>query len=214
VALCTTREDREQDIPAALGVPGLRLPTIKQVHGARVARAETVAGEFEADAIVSATPGLACRIETADCLPLLLTNRRGSEVAAVHAGWRGLACGVIEAAVAAMRSPAADLLAWIGPAISQAHYEVGSDVYEALVTNPMDVGSRACFRARGRKYLADLPALARLRLGRAGVGAVAGGEFCTYADPARFHSWRRDRTAAGRMVSVICLRPGAAQSLT
>jgi YfiH family protein len=201
-ALCTTRADAESDIPASLALPDLEMPLIRQVHGNRVVRAEEVGEHCEADAIISRRPGLGCRIVTADCLPLLLCNRAGTEVAAVHAGWRGLAAGVIEATLEAMVTPASGLLAWIGPAISQRHYEVGRDVYEALATDP---DSRACFAPRGEKFMADLPAMGRLRLRRRGVTEVAGGMLCTYGDAARFHSWRRDGGAAGRQVSVICM---------
>jgi YfiH family protein len=151
---------------------------------------------------------------TADCLPLLLTSRGGTEVAAIHAGWRGLAAGVVEATVGAMHTDVRELLAWIGPAISQAHYEVGRDVFDALVGDAGDPACAACFKPFGEKYLADLAGLARLRLRRLGVAAVAGGDHCTFADPGRFHSWRRDGAAAGRQVSVICIRPPAADSLT
>ena len=213
-ALCTTREDREGDIATALCLPGLQLPVITQVHGARVVHAERIVGNCEADAVISRTPGLGCRVITADCLPLLLTSRGGDEVAAIHAGWRGLAAGVVEATVGAMHAGAQALLAWIGPAISQAHYEVGSDVFDAFVSDSGDVECSACFEPLGEKYLADLAALARLRLRRLGVTAVAGGDHCTFADRRRFHSWRRDGAAAGRLVSVVCIRPPGAHSLT
>jgi YfiH family protein len=214
VALCTTRRDREDDIAAALSLPGLQLPVITQVHGARVVLAEHIVGECEADAVISRTAGLGCRVITADCLPLLLTSRGGSEVAAIHAGWRGLAAGVVEATVGAMHTDAPELLAWIGPAISQAHYEVGRDVFDAFVSAAGDAACAACFKPFGNKYLADLAALARLRLQRLGVAAVAGGDHCTFANPGQFHSWRRDGVAAGRQVSVICIRPPAAGSRT
>ena len=141
---------------------------------------------------------------TADCLPILLASRRGDEVAAAHAGWRGLSAGVIEATTGAMRTAPEELVAWIGPAISRTHYEVGADVLEAFVNRAHDGEVLACFEPRGDKFMADLPRLARLRLHRLGVGQVSGGDFCTYADP-RFHSWRRDGEAAGRLCSVICL---------
>lgn len=213
-ALCTTREDRESDIATALGLPGVELPVITQVHGAHVVNAERVVGYCEADAVISRTPGLGCRVITADCLPLLLTSRDGDEVAAIHAGWRGLAAGVVEATVAAMHADAQALLAWIGPAISQTHYEVGSDVFHAFVSDSGDMESSACFEPRGGKYLADLTALARQRLRRLGVASVAGGDHCTFADPRRFHSWRRDGAMAGRLVSVVCIRPPGALSRT
>ena len=206
-ALCTTREDSEDGIPAALAIDNVALPNITQVHGRKVVQAEALAEPVEADAVISATPGLACRVVTADCLPILLSNRSGNEVAAIHAGWRGLAADIVEATIEAMESDSRDLVAWLGPAISQAHFEVGHDVYDAFVTSPGDRAAADLFLPRGDKFFADLPGLARLRLARLGVGAVDGGSWCTYADARRFHSWRRDGAAAGRLVSVVCLRP-------
>ena len=201
-ALCTTRADSEDAIPAALGDADLRLPVIQQVHGTTVVNADEVDGSCEADAIISRTPALACRIVTADCLPILLADRDGREVAAVHAGWRGLAAGIIEATLDAMTTSPSGLMAWIGPAISQANYEVGREVYDALA---VDDAADSCFAPRGDKYLADLPALGRLRLLGRGVAQVAGGDLCTFADSRRFHSYRRDGNAAGRQVSAIRL---------
>ena len=213
-ALSTTREDREADIAGALCVAGLELPVITQVHGACVVRAEQIVGHCEADAVISRTSALGCRVITADCLPVLLASRSGDEVAAIHAGWRGLAAGVVEATVDAMHTAPQALLAWLGPAISQAHYEVGRDVFDAFVSDAGDPDCAGCFQPLGEKYLADLAALARLRLRRLGVTAVAGGEHCTFSDSRRFHSWRRDGAAAGRLVSVVCMRPPIAHSRT
>jgi YfiH family protein len=204
--LSTERGDSEQAIPAQIGVPTLRIPKIRQVHGTRVVNAEDLGDDCEADAVISRTPGLACRVVTADCLPLLLSNRTGTTVAAIHAGWRGLAEGVIEATVDALDSAASEILVWIGPAISQPCYEVGRDVFEAFGCD-VDVESRACFEDRGDRYLADLPALARLRLLRMGALAVTASGLCTYSAAARFHSYRREGRAAGRQAAVICIRP-------
>ncbi len=207
-AFSTTLASGEEARPDALA--GLPEPPITQVHGTRVVAAEGLVTPVEADAITSATAGMVCRVVTADCLPVLFCNRAGSEIAAVHAGWRGLAAGILERAVAALVSSPEHLLAWIGPAISQAHYEVGGDLREAFLdaAGPGQADAVAgCFRARGEKYLADLVALARLRLAACGVEAVYGGGVCTYADPVRFHSFRRDGKGAGRNVTGLCILP-------
>ena len=140
---------------------------------------------------------------TADCLPVLLCGRGGRAIAAAHAGWRGLAAGVIEQTVAALGADSDEVVAWLGPAIGPEAFEVGGEVREAFVGE--DPEAAADFRARGAgKWLADLYGLARRRLGRAGVRRVYGGGLCTYGDPARFYSFRRDGTT-GRMASLIWL---------
>lgn len=184
------------------------LPTeprwLNQVHGTAVARWHDVqAGRPapEADAIVSDQRGSLCAVRTADCLPVLLCARDGGEIAAVHAGWRGLAAGVIEAAVGALQSPPADLLAWFGPAISQPAFEVGDEVREAFCA--VSAEAAAAFEQNGRgRWQADLYLLGRQRLAAAGVDAVYGGGLCTHADPQRFYSYRRDGTT-GRMLSFV-----------
>jgi hypothetical protein len=142
-----------------------------------------------------------CAVLTADCLPVLLASRAGDAVGIAHAGWRGLAAGVIEATIARMAVAAAETLAWLGPAIGPRAYEVGHDVYDAFVAD--DAGAAAAFTAvGGGKRLADLYALARRRLAAAGVEAVYGGGFCTHAEGERFYSYRRDRTT-GRFASLV-----------
>lgn len=212
-ALSTERGDSEQVISEQLQIPGLQIPRIRQVHGTRVVNAEEVGDECEADAIISRTPGLACMVVTADCLPLLVTNRAGTAVAAIHAGWRGLAGGVVETTVEALGGAASELLVWIGPAISQPCYEVGREVVEAF-GGDIDVDSRACFGDRGDRYLADLPALACLKLHRLGATTVTASGLCTYSGAARFHSYRREGSQAGRQAAVICIRPGPANHPT
>ncbi len=215
VAFSTTRESGDLARPGVL--EGFPAPRVKQVHGKRVVVADGLEDGTEADAVFTRQPEIVCRVETADCLPVLLSNRAGTEVAAVHAGWRGLVAGILEAALASMASPPGDVVAWIGPAISQACYEVGGELREAFLEGA-DKGQRAavdaCFLPRGAKYLADLPALARLRLEARGVLGVSGGGLCTYTDARRFHSWRRDGQAAGRIVSGIAMLPVGAQSHT
>lgn len=179
---------------------------MKQVHGAAVVNAATVraAAEPEADGAFCSQPGRVCAVLTADCLPVLLCDRNGTAVAAVHAGWRGLAAGVIEATVAAMALPPGRLLAWLGPAISQASYEVGPELRDAFVRAAP--GDAAAFVAgKPGKFQADLYVLARHRLLSVGVQEVYGGGFCTYREAQRFYSFRRDGAASGRMASLIWL---------
>jgi YfiH family protein len=186
-----------------------RLPAapvwLNQVHGTRVldcARPGESPGESrEADASITGQPGQVCVVMTADCLPLLLCNRAGSRVAAVHAGWRGLADGVIEAALAGFDDPVEQLLAWLGPAIGPDAFEVGPEVRERFLQD--DPQADGAFRpGRPGHWLADIYRLARLRLRRAGVGFIGGGDYCTVTDDRRFYSYRRDGMT-GRMASLI-----------
>jgi YfiH family protein len=175
---------------------------LRQVHGVTVLRhpgrveAEDAA---EADASVADAPGRVCAVLTADCLPVLFCDRAGSRVAAAHAGWRGLAAGVLETTVAALTDTPADLLAWLGPAIGPAVYEVGDDVAAAF---PGEAGRG--LRPRQDRWLLDLYGIARRRLAAAGVDTVYGGEHCTFSESERFYSFRRDGIT-GRMASVIWL---------
>ncbi len=147
--------------------------------------------EPQADAAVTSTPGVVLAILTADCLPVVFAARDGREVGAAHAGWRGLAAGVLEATVAAMRTPPAGLVAWLGPAAGPEAYEIGAEVFDAFVSR--DPRAQAAFVAtRPDHWRVDLYALARLRLADAGVIAVRGGDWCTISDPRRFFSHRRD----------------------
>lgn len=163
--------------------------------------------EPEADAAVTASPGTVLAILTADCLPVLLCAADGSEVAGAHAGWRGLAAGILEATVGTMRTPPDRLVAWLGPAAGPLRYEVGADVRDAFLVD--DPGAAGAFSAtRPQHWLVDLYALARRRLVAAGMvaQAVHGGDLCTISDPGRFYSHRRDRRT-GRMASLIWLEP-------
>jgi hypothetical protein len=178
---------------------------LHQVHGCDVADANAAGAgpPCAADAAVATRPGSVCAVLTADCLPVLFCSRAGDWVAAAHAGWRGLAAGVLERAVAHAPVPAADLLAWLGPAIGPQAFEVGSEVRAAFVVD--DAGAADCFApSPAGRWLADLYALARRRLERCGVGWVGGGGLCTCTDARRFFSFRRDGTT-GRMASVIWL---------
>lgn len=184
-----------------------RLPSepvwLNQVHGTEVVDAGALPGATPAiaDASYATRPGVVCAVMTADCLPLLLCDREGRRVAAVHAGWRGLAGGVIEAAVLRLCRPGADLLAWLGPAIGPAAFEVGAEVRERFID--LDPQAEAAFApSPAGRWLADIYLLARLRLARLHVTQVYGGHWCTYGDAERFYSFRRDG-ATGRMASLI-----------
>lgn len=146
-------------------------------------------------------------IVTADCLPLLVCNSAGNEVAAIHAGWRGLVGGIIENTLQGLQSATGDLMVWLGPAISQAHFEVGpevrSDFLDCSPSNTKEATADCFVPGRDDRYMADLYQLARLRLWALGVNRISGGSLCTFSDSRRFHSWRRDGQAAGRMASVI-----------
>jgi YfiH family protein len=196
------RENRAR-LRAALALPAEPV-WLKQVHGVAVVDAARAGVEPEADGAFAVQPGTVCAVLTADCLPVLLCNRDGTKVAALHAGWRGLAAGVIEQGVQALQAPCQSLLAWLGPAIGSHAFEVGPEVREAFVRD--DTHAAQAFRAgRGDRYRADIYLLARQRLARLGVEAVYGGGFCTATDRARFYSYRRDG-ACGRMASLIWLR--------
>ena len=193
----TTLRDSDYELPAE---PAF----LNQVHGAAVARWQDLqTGRLapDADAIVADRPGSLCVVRTADCLPVLLCARDGSEIGAVHAGWRGLAAGVIEAAVAALQTPPADLLAWFGPAISQPAFEVGGEVRDAFCAVSAEAAAAFEQNERGR-WQADLYLLGRQRLAAVGVSSVFGGGLCTHADPVRFYSYRRDGST-GRMLSFV-----------
>ena len=177
---------------------------MNQVHGARCVPAEAAWHGIFADACVAHGANVVCAVLTADCLPVLLCDERGTAVAAVHAGWRGIAAGVVEAAIREMAVPRGRLLAWLGPAIGPQAYEVGDDVRKVFLNE--DWGATAAFERRGEKWLCDLYALARRRLAAAGVSRVFGGGLCTFRDGGRFFSFRRDGTT-GRMASVIWLSP-------
>lgn len=171
---------------------------LRQVHGTEVVRhAGRPVEEPEADALVAFAPGQVCAALTADCLPVALCDRSGSRVAVAHAGWRGLAAGVLQATVEALDCEPAELLAWLGPAIGPAVYEVGADVAAAF---PDEFAQG--FAPRDGRWLLDMYTVARLKLAAAGVGAVFGGGFCTYSDPERFFSFRRDGVT-GRMACLV-----------
>ena len=180
---------------------------LHQVHGTRVHDAHAAqcagGGALEGDAFVIRGPGPVCAIQAADCMPVLLASEHADALGVAHAGWRGLASGVIEATLQAMQTQPSRVLAWLGPAIGPAVYEVGEDVHEAFIRR--DPAARSAFApVRPHHWLLDLYAIARQRLMRAGVGRVFGGTLCTYSDAARFFSFRRDRTSE-RMAALAWL---------
>lgn len=185
---------------------------LRQVHGNQVAAFDAATepndAEPQADAAITRTPGVVLAILTADCLPILLCAEDGSEIAAVHAGWRGLAAGVIEACVGNLRAPAAKLAAWLGPAIGPASYEVGDEVRAAFVAHSHDAG-QAFSPTRPGHWHCDLYTLARQRLQALGVTQVHGGGFDTFSDR-RFYSYRRDGAQSGRFATLIyrAVQPG------
>ena len=186
----------------------LRLPDepcwLNQVHGSRVIEAGKSAAPPEADACIARSTGQVCVVMTADCLPVLFCNREGDRVAAAHAGWRGLAGGVLESTVNSLGLPGSQLMAWLGPAIGPDAFEVGDEVRIAFTAR--DAAAAQAFRPshRAGHWLADLYLLARQDLARLGVHAVHGGGLCTYSDESRFFSYRRDGKC-GRMASLIWL---------
>jgi YfiH family protein len=208
-----------QDDPAAVAENRRRiaaafdLPTepawLSQIHGSRVVRLGTAAtAGAAADGVVTCDPGRVCAIQAADCLPVLFAARDGSVVGAAHAGWRGLVAGVLENTVTAMDLPAAQLLAWIGPGIGRAHFEVGPEVRAALVgaaTAAAAPAVAAAFVANPRgRWQCDLLDLVRQRLAAMGLTGIYGGHWCTFADPENFFSHRRDGRS-GRMAALIWL---------
>ena len=189
----------------------LQLPAdpvwLEQVHGTAVADLDALpcdaAARVTADAVLTRRPRRVCTVQVADCLPVLFAAEDGSAVAAAHAGWRGLAAGVLEATVAGLGVEPRRINAWLGPAIGREHFEVGAEVRAAFLAR--EAADEVAFtpNARGR-WQCDLAALARQRLAAMGVGAICGGSWCTYADRTRFFSYRRDGRC-GRMAALVWL---------
>jgi YfiH family protein len=202
--------DHVGDDPAAVSenrrrlsdLHGIRPAWLHQVHGTRVVEADP-AKRPDADASWSATPLIACTVMTADCLPVLFTDRAGSRVAAAHAGWRGLANGVLEATVASLGVPPEDVLAWLGPAIGPGTFEVGEEVRDAFTAHHAAARTAFVPGAQPGKLMADIYALARLRLAAMGVPAVYGGGLCTVSSDRWFSYRRAQRT--GRFASLVWL---------
>ncbi|MCB1977320.1 MAG: peptidoglycan editing factor PgeF [Nitrosomonas sp.] len=190
---------------------------LEQVHGVDHIRVERAAAvPLRADAALSDNPGAVCAVMVADCLPVYLCDSAGSAVGIVHAGWRGLSAGIVEKSVAGMRIEPERMMAWLGPAIGPAHFEVGDEVraifvdhdpYAAIAFKPASAAAQVQVQVESgskTKWYADIFQLARLRLQAAGVTRIYGGGICTYSDPARFFSYRRDGVT-GRMAALIWL---------
>jgi YfiH family protein len=178
---------------------------LEQVHGVDVVRHDGAADpEPRADAAVAFEPGRVCTVMTADCLPVVIADRAGTRIGVAHAGWRGLANGVLEATVDALSCPPEELLAWLGPAISQPAFEVGAEVRDAFVARHPSHASAFAPNERGR-FQADLYLLAQQTLQRTGVGFVAGGNHCTCAEKDLFFSYRRDGGRTGRIATIAWL---------
>ncbi|MES9832205.1 MAG: peptidoglycan editing factor PgeF [Candidatus Thiodiazotropha sp. LLP2] len=176
---------------------------LNQIHGCKIADSYQDQPGCEADGAVTANTGVVCAVLTADCLPLLLTDTQGREVAAVHAGWRGLAAGIIEQAISRMQARPESILAWMGPAIGATAFEVGEEVRQTFIADA-DGDKQGFKQGRPGHWWADIYLLARLRMERAGVGFISGGDYCTVTDRERFYSYRRDGMT-GRMASLIWL---------
>jgi purine-nucleoside/S-methyl-5'-thioadenosine phosphorylase / adenosine deaminase len=204
-AAASVIENRRR-VCAQLQLPG-EPAWIEQVHGSEVADLDVLpegsALRVRADAVISRRAGRVCVVQVADCMPVLFAARDGSAVAAAHAGWRGIAAGVLEATVAKLDVEPSRLVAWLGPAIGREYFEVGDEVRAAFVAHEPDDTQAFVENARGR-WQCDLAALARRRLNALGVTQVFGGRWCTYADPARFFSYRRDGQC-GRMAALLWL---------
>lgn len=178
---------------------------LKQSHSNTVIDIHQWHPDIEADAIVSNVPHTVCVVMTADCLPLLLTNTKGTQIAAIHAGWRGLQAGIIENTIAKFSAPHSGILAWMGPAIGPQTFEVGPEVKAAFLT--VDSAAKTAFTPNHTdRFLANIYLLARQRLSAQGVTAIYGGDYCTYSDKERFFSYRRDGIT-GRMASLIWIAP-------
>lgn len=208
--------DHVGDDPAAVAenrrILRARLPAepvwLNQVHGKQCRDASACPNAKgnqppEADAAYSRKPGVVCAVLTADCLPVLLCDAAGTVVAAAHAGWRGLAAGVIESTVAAMEVPGERLLAWLGPAIGPRHFEVGGEVREVFIAHDPQAANAFTARPNG-KWFCDIYRLAAQRLAALGACRLASADFCTVRDTERFFSYRRDGIT-GRMASLIWL---------
>ncbi|MBB1605938.1 MULTISPECIES: peptidoglycan editing factor PgeF [unclassified Pseudomonas] len=203
--------DHVGDEPAAVAenrrrleqAQGCRPAWLSQVHGIEVVEADP-SRVATADASWSATPGIACAVLTADCLPALFCDRAGTRVAAAHAGWRGLAGGVLEATLDRLAVPAGEVLVWLGPAIGPQAFEVGPEVREAFLADHAEAAAAFVPSVNAGRYMADIYQLARIRLAARGVTAVYGGGLCTFSDTERFYSYRRN-PRTGRQASLVWL---------
>lgn len=197
-------ETNRSVLAEALGLAPEYIYWLTQVHGTEVAPLNLVNGQghIEADAAFTTMPWRVCTVMTADCLPVLFADPEHKIVAAAHAGWRGLAAGVLENTLAQFPDPKT-VRAWFGPAISQAAFEVGSEVRESFLKDSSEAEAAFVEADEADKWFADLYQLARVRLQRAGLEHIYGGDFCTYTDAERFYSYRRDGQISGRQACLI-----------
>lgn len=201
--------DNEKDVQAnrELLKNLLNLPNepfwLEQTHSTIVLPITEKSTDKKGDASFTNQAKQVCVIMTADCLPILICNRKGTYVAAIHAGWRGLADGIIEKTLQAMNLSSDDMMAWLGPAIGSKVYEVGAEVRERFIANDIEANQAFVPSKNEGRWLADLYALAKLRLYKQNISAIYGGEYCTYSDKDRFFSYRRDGNQTGRMASLI-----------
>lgn len=177
---------------------------LEQVHGTDLIELPTQITTPKVDGSYTQKLGYACVVMTADCLPILLCDAQGTTVCALHVGWRGLVGDIIEKAIATLPVKSTSLIAWLGPAISQAAFEIGDDVKDILAKHP-SAPAQAFRRNQHNRWYADLYALARTRLHACGVEQCFGGEYCTFSEPKRFYSYRRDGQQTGRQASLIWL---------
>jgi hypothetical protein len=192
--------DNRQRLVVGTALPQMPL-WLEQIHGTRVVRLDgRTPTDLRADAVYSNVPGQVCAVMTADCLPVLFCSQAGDEVAAAHAGWRGLCNGVLEHTVAEFATEPANITAWLGPAIGPEQFEVGPEVRTAFIN--VDADAAAAFTPQGDKFLANIYLLARQRLQRAGIHAIYGGDRCTVSEISHFFSYRRDGIT-GRLASLI-----------
>jgi len=175
---------------------------LEQVHGINAVDVDKTQQTICADAAFTRKPNTLCNVLTADCLPVLICNQAGTEIAAIHAGWKGCLAGVIENTIAQLQSPPEELLAWLGPAIGPEKFEVGEEVLQAFTQH--DPQAAQAFKPNNNTgWLANIVTLAKQRLNASGVAHIYGGDFCTVTDNKRFFSYRRDGEKSGRMVSLI-----------
>jgi YfiH family protein len=185
-----------------IGLNESQFAWLDQVHGQKIVTAAAGGQIVSADGCDTSENKLACVVMTADCLPVLFCDLAGTKVSAVHAGWRGLAGGILQKAVQRFSEPS-QVMAWLGPAISQTHFEVGHDVYEAFMANNVENHEAFVASEAPKKWLADIYQLARIQLNLAGVDKIYGGQHCTYSEQKYFYSYRRDGLLSGRMASLI-----------
>ncbi len=208
------RVRRNRRLAAAAFAPDADFQWLRQVHGNRPALVSRPGQPLAADSLITRVSGIVLCVLAADCLPVFVCDRAGEEAAIIHAGWRGMSAGIIENTLAAMRSDPEQLSVWLGPAILSCHYEVGEDVRAAFLGGAASPSERdrvdAAFEPlpAGGKYRVDLARMAAIKLRALGVSAISGGGLCTYCEPDRFFSHRRDRRC-GRMANMIGIRPAA-----